>query len=179
MLAKWSLFRCRDCGADELVVEHRYDLIHTYSVSIPCTCEGEHGTASFSRRTFRVPWREWGPLGEDHHWSYEDNEEGEKGEEDELEFEAACFPCSVVAGDGEAEIATEETQVDEESHEFFVFCGGCGREIEFGWSHPDRGGRIWPAEANDFNPWKSWPEPRFVDSWREKNWLRPGSQQAA
>lgn len=56
---------------------------------------------------------------------------------------------------------------------FFVRCDNCGREIEFGWSHPDRGGRIWPVEASCFNPWKSWPEPRYRRAWKQRKWLRP------
>lgn len=56
---------------------------------------------------------------------------------------------------------------------FFVRCEQCDREIEFGWSHPDRGGRIWPVEAVCFNPRMSWPEPRYRRSWRQKGWLRP------
>lgn len=62
---------------------------------------------------------------------------------------------------------------DEESNEFYVRCLGCNREIEFGWSHPDRGGRFWPSECTDFNPWICWPEPRYREKWAKKNWLRP------
>lgn len=56
---------------------------------------------------------------------------------------------------------------------FYLRCDNCYREIEFGWSHPDRGGRIWPVEASCFNPWKSWPEPRYRKSWQRRGWLRP------
>jgi hypothetical protein len=54
-----------------------------------------------------------------------------------------------------------------------IHCAECDREIEFGWSHPDRGGRIWPAECADFNPWKCWPEPRYTEPWLAKGWIRP------
>ena len=60
---------------------------------------------------------------------------------------------------------------------FFVNCAGCDREIEFGWSQPDRGGRIYPAECSDFIPEKIWPEPRYLDSWQQKHWLRTGDVQ--
>jgi hypothetical protein len=63
--------------------------------------------------------------------------------------------------------------VETEDEEFFVRCHRCDREVEFGWSHPDRGGRIWPVECVDFNPWLSWPESRYVESWHTKGWLRP------
>jgi hypothetical protein len=66
-----------------------------------------------------------------------------------------------------------EEELDEESHEWYVRCEGCDREISFGWSHPDRGGRIWPSECSDFNPWKCWPEPRYWEEWGKRGWLRP------
>jgi hypothetical protein len=47
----------------------------------------------------------------------------------------------------------------------FVRCSGCDREIAFGWSHEDRGGRIWPVEATCFNPRKSVPEARYRKVW--------------
>ena len=62
-----------------------------------------------------------------------------------------------------------ELDDDDCKMEFYVHCDGCDREIEFGWSHPDRGGRIWPVECEGFNPWKSWPDPRFKESWTKKN----------
>ena len=69
--------------------------------------------------------------------------------------------------------ALRDTLRREDSHEFHVCCNGCNREIEFGWSHPDRGGRIWPAECSDFNPWKCWAESRYIEKWKDKDWLRP------
>jgi hypothetical protein len=56
---------------------------------------------------------------------------------------------------------------------YFVRCESCDREIEFGWSHPGRGGRIWPVEASCFNPWLSFPEQRYRKAWRKKGWQRP------
>ncbi len=97
-------------------------------------------------------WREWGPLDNDHHWEYDDSE---KTDDEFLTWDE--------------DVSDEPETID---HEFFVNCEGCDREVEFGWSHPDRAGRIWPAECTDFNPWLCWPEPRYKDSWQTKNWLR-------
>jgi hypothetical protein len=58
-----------------------------------------------------------------------------------------------------------------------VNCANCDREIEFGWSQPDRGGLIFPVEYSDFIPGEIWPEPRFLDSWKLKNWLPMGETQ--
>lgn len=108
-------------------------------------------------------WREWGPLDDDHHWDYEESEK--------LDFFTDWGGLEERGFDP----GGNETMTDPDSHQFYVNCVGCKREIEFGWSHPDRGGRIWPAECDDFNPWKSWPEPRYRDSWHKKNWLRPST----
>jgi hypothetical protein len=60
---------------------------------------------------------------------------------------------------------------------FYVNCADCDREIEFGWSQPNRGGRIFPVECSDFLPGEIWPEPRYLDSWHQKHWLRTGDGQ--
>lgn len=62
----------------------------------------------------------------------------------------------------------QEPIIDDESREVYVLCWDCKREIEFGWSHENQQGKIWPAESPDFNPWKSWLEPRYIKSWQEK-----------
>jgi hypothetical protein len=50
-------------------------------------------------------------------------------------------------------------------------CENCDREIEFGWSQPDRRGLILPVEFSDFNPVVSWPDPKYVDVWQQRGWL--------
>ncbi len=114
-------------------------------------------------------WTEYverGTLGDDHRVSEWDSaEEVESGEED--------------AASAEDEGEPDRVEVDPDSHEFFVRCEGCDREIEFGWSHPNRGGRFWPSECTDFNPWRCWPEPRYRDVWAKKGWLRPSGERKA
>jgi hypothetical protein len=83
-----------------------------------------------------------------------------------------CDECLERADDLSWE-SHEDGEPDIDDEQFYVRCAGCERNIEFGWSHPDRGGRIWPAECADFNLWKSWPEPRYSETWAAKNWLRP------
>ena len=70
-----------------------------------------------------------------------------------------------------------EPENNPESDEFYVNCADCDREIEFGWSQPNRGGCIFPVECSDFVPGEIWPEPRYLDSWRQKYWLRTGDEQ--
>ncbi len=74
--------------------------------------------------------------------------------------------------DGEIR-GTSDFEKDNDKGYWEIRCASCDHDIEFGWSHPGRTGRIWPAESSDFNPWKSCPDPRFVESWEKKGWLRP------
>lgn len=93
-------------------------------------------------------YREWGYLDENHHWTIEETETLDS------------YTANDYVNDPETYEETEEV-VDEDSHEFFVNCAGCNREIVFGWSHPGRGGRIWPIECTDFIPGLSWFDPRY------------------
>ncbi len=69
------------------------------------------------------------------------------------------------------EVKTEmiELGVDERN---YVYCCECNHEIEFGYSHPE-GGRIWPCESKDFNPWKTCPIGRYAQAWQKRGWIRP------
>jgi len=117
-------------------------------------------------------------LDEDHHFGgLPVTEVVERGDVVKDESEINCQLCYESASESDWRVEDGETK--DGGGEFFVNCGGCNREIEFGWSHPDRGGRIWPVESSDFNPWKSWPEPRYKESWRAKGWLRPNSDAVA
>jgi hypothetical protein len=103
-------------------------------------------------------WREWGPLKDNHHWQYELKG---KIEEDDSASEPE-------------EYEIYETETNRESDEFFVNCGNCDREIEFGWSQPYRNGLIFPVEYSDFDPLESWPDSKYVDVWQQRGWFRTG-----
>ena len=147
-------FTCKECGAHDLIVTHVWNI--------------QAGPDS-------ERWREWGPLKDDHHWHYEFKEKVQANEDDEVqrgdrgEFE-----------DDDSTTEPEEYEVYEaatnrESDEFFVNCGNCDREIEFGWSEPDRRGLIFPVEFSDFVPQQSWPDPKYVDAWQQRRWLHGGN----
>jgi hypothetical protein len=104
---------------------------------------------------YRDSIERWGLLDDDHQVEFEEDEKLEESINWDEEFH------------------DEPKAADEE---FYVNCEGCEREIEFGWTHPDRGGRIWPAECADFNPGMCWPEPRYREAWAEKNWLQPKNE---
>ena len=148
-----SMFTCNKCGSHELTVTHIWNL--------------QSGNASQS-------WQEWGPLKEDHHWQYEFKEKIEENAEDKVQRgDFGEFEENDSVSEPETyEIYEEET--DRENDEFFVHCGNCEREIEFGWSQPYRHGLIFPVEFSDFEPLESWPDPKYVDVWQQRGWFRTG-----
>jgi hypothetical protein len=151
-------FTCKTCGGHELTVTRVWKIL----------------AGPDSER-----WQEWGPLEADHHWRYEFKEkiEKEKDNDDEVErwdFDEYTKDDSSSKPE-EYEIFEEES--DPEGDEFFVNCASCDREIEFGWSQPNRGGGIFPVECSDFISGEIWPEPRYLDSWQQKHWLRTGGDQ--
>src|SRR5690242_14169192 len=136
-----SEFTCNKCGSHELTVTHSWTI--------------QAGNAS-------EKWQEWGPLRENHNWQYEFKEKVEEHAEDDVqrgdlgEFEED----DSVSEPEKYEIYEEET--DRENDEFFVNCGNCDRELEFGWSQPYRHGLILPVEFSDFDALESWPDPKYV-----------------
>jgi len=168
------LFTCKDCESHDLYVEKLHSVTTHLTETLSCKCgAADDGIATERRSHVVTAYVSWGPLDEEHRCEFDEGCEVEDGgEQEEDEYEVFCNKCLENAQDGDWE-TEQEDENDEDSYEFYVKCSGCDREIEFGWSHPDRGGRIWPSECSDFNPWMSWPEPRYVEKWKQKNWLRP------
>jgi hypothetical protein len=149
-------FTCKTCGGHNLTVTRVWTIL-----------------AGLDSET----WQEWGPLEADHLWRFEFKEKIEKNEDDEVQLgDFGEFAEDDSASEPE-EYETFEAEGDPESDEFYVNCANCDREIEFGWSQPNRGGRIFPVECSDFIPGETWPEPRYLDSWQQKHWLRTGDSQ--
>lgn len=147
----WT-FNCPECGGQSLTVTRVWTIL-----AGPDT---EH-------------WQEWGPLNQDHQWHFEYSE---KIEPEDIEDEEAQLGDVGEYAEDDADTEPEEAEIfepedDPEGDEFFVNCADCDREVEFGWSRPDRGGRIYPAECSDFVPGQTWPEPRYLQAWQDKNWL--------
>ena len=173
-------FTCKDCGSRDLEFIRDYTIEQTFEQWLPCECgDTADGIAATHRNTVTVQYYDRGILIEDHRvewhdqWEEVEREHDRDGDETEV-FCQACYEeysCDEHAWRHEQPEEQEEPELLDE--EYTVRCEGCRREIEFGWSHPDRGGRIWPAECTDFNPWKNWPEPRYREAWAEKGWLRP------
>jgi hypothetical protein len=122
-------------------------------------------------------WQEWwGLLEADHLWRFEFKEKIEK--EKDRDDEGERWDFGEYAKDNSSSKPEEyeiyEPEDNPGNDKFFVNCASCDREIEFGWLQPNRGGGIFPVECSDFIPGTIWPEPRYLDSWKQKGWLRMG-----
>jgi len=168
----WA-FKCKDCSSDDLYIESEYSITKELVDTLDCTCDEENDFAVKRTYAITTTYLERMSLDDEHRiGDVEDSEELDTVEE-EIGYEVTCYRCLEDAHQNDWVTEVESSGIDEDSVEYYVRCGGCHREIEFGWSHPDRGGRIWPAECTDFNPWKSWPEPRYHSKWLEQGWIRP------
>lgn len=165
-------FKCPECGCEELDVIRRFTRSTHVESTLSCDC-GKEEVAAMRQYRIDALCEQVGTLDDLHQVDLDGVEEVETLGTEEQEFEIRCPECAEGADESCWETDSTLVEVEETEDEFFVQCQGCGREIEFGWSHPERGGRIWPVECADFNPWRSWPEPRFTESWHKKGWLKP------
>lgn len=150
-------FTCKKCGGHGLTVIHIWSIL-----------AGEDSEQ----------WQEWGPLEPGHLWHYDYKEKIEKADED-IEVERGDFG-EFAEDDSDSEpreYEVLEQKSDPEGDEFYVNCSDCDREIEFGWSRLDRRGLIMPVELSDFDPLECWPDPKYVNLWQQKGWLRAGHLQ--
>jgi len=146
-----SMFTCKECGGHNLIVTHVWTIL----------------AGANSER-----WQEWGPLKDNHHWHYEFKEKIEENDDDEVQRgDFGEFEEDESSSEPE-KYEIYETETSRESDDFYVNCENCDREVEFGWSQPDRHGLILPVEFSDFIPSESWPDPKYVDIWQQKGWLR-------
>ncbi len=147
----FSKFTCKECGGHKLIVTHVWSILAGVNTE---------------------RWQEWGPLKDNHHWQYEFKEKVEKNDDDEVQRgDFGEFEEDESTSEPE-EYEIFESETSRESDEFFVNCGDCDREIEFGWSQPDRRGLIFPAEFTDFVPTECWPDPKYLGNWLKKGWLK-------
>jgi hypothetical protein len=171
-----QIYHCSTCGNTLLCIDRQYVRRQYVTSIVACTCGAGHSIAAHRITYTDHVVTERGDVNDEHRieWDSSDTDEEELIEEEES-FEVFCHTCMQARNEPDWVLVdkVEEHTTETLDEEYVVKCGGCGREIEFGWSHPERGGRVWPAECSDFNPWTCWPEPRYVESWRAKGWLRP------
>jgi hypothetical protein len=146
-------FTCKTCGGHSLTVTHVWSILA--------------GSDTES-------WQEWGLLKDDHHWHYDYKEKVEKEEDNGVERGDFGEFAEDDSDSEPEEYEMAEQESNSEGDEYYVNCANCDSEIEFGWSQLDRHGLILPVEFSDFNPLESWPDPKYVDVWQQKGWLRTG-----
>lgn len=167
------LYTCESCGCHDFDFVRTTTMCKTERHELECTC-GHTDLAACREFSIERETEEVAPLDEEHRPDFSDSETtdgDERSEEDE--HEVNCQQCVEHAADQDWAVQAEDWQEDPDSLHCEVRCAECGHEIEFGYSHEDRGGRIWPVESSDFNPYKTWPEERFKGDWQRRGWLRP------
>ena len=133
-------FRCKKCGSRELYVEHQYSIIEEIMETLECSCRDEKEFAAQHRTDITTSYAERSPLDEDHRIGPTEETDTLDTNCEQGDWEVLCHKCLSKAEEGDWTSEIESSEVDDDSVEFFVFCADCDREIEFGWSHPERGG---------------------------------------
>jgi hypothetical protein len=149
------------------------------------TCGGQRLTVSRVWLTLAGSeierWQETGPLKANHLWMFRIREKVEKEIDPNKEDEVQRWDFS--------EYTKRDSPYELEDYKifalrgypigdkFYVNCADCDREIEFGWSQSNRGGRIYPVECSDFIPENVWPDPKYVKVWQQRGWIRRGHSQ--
>jgi len=169
------LFTCKRCDSHDVLVASLYTIIENYQRILPCVCStSKDGFAAIKSFFAEKHYEDYGYLDQKHQWEFVHRNNLIDRNEVDINLQMKCIKCFVIYEIDRQKWTTqiEKRELSEESIEFHVSCGGCGHEIEFGWSEPDRAGQIWPVECNDFNPEKVWPEPRFRETWSQKGWIK-------
>lgn len=153
-------FTCKTCGGHELTVSRVWNILA--------------GPESES-------WQEWGPLKANHLWQFKFREKIEKEIDQNKDDEGRRWDFGEYTKDNSSSkpevYEIFEPEDNPGNDKFYVNCANCDREIEFGWSGPNRSGGIFPVECSDFVPGEIWPEPRYLESWHQKHWLKAGDSQ--
>lgn len=164
-------YKCENCNSSVFIVNYTFDERQNIRLNYTCSCGDTDIAAEEEFHVTRT--NRWiGYLDSGHRVEWEDKD-SEEVDREKVDFNIFCRRC-FESQDIEWEIEhLNDWEYEDDSVYFEVLCDTCAHEIEFGWSHPNRGGRIWPCESSDFNPWKCFPETRFISNWKRRGWLRP------
>jgi len=175
VIDKEYLFTCKKCSSHDILIASLYTVLEDHKSILPCKCPtSSNGIAAIQSIFLEKLYEDYGYLDQKHQWEFVHKNNLIDRKEVDSDFELLCCKCFFIYEIDKQKWTThiERRELSEESVELHVSCGGCGHEIEFGWSEPDRTGQIWPVECIDFNPEKVWPEPRFRERWSQKGWTR-------
>ena len=166
-----NIYTCEQCGGHDFDVERSYVRLTTHTDTLICGCPAGGDCAGHITRQDREIVTEWWQLDDDGEYT-EMDEQGIDGdvENEEIDSEVECPDCVSKAEPLDWARDPCDSESEDIDEELYVKCESCGHEIEFGWSGPNRDGRIWPCESADFVPGRSWPEPRYRDAWLRRGW---------
>jgi hypothetical protein len=150
-------FTCKTCGEHRLIVSRVWLTLAGSNVE---------------------RWQESGPLKANHLWSFKSRGKIENDIDPTKDDEVKRWDFSEHIRASSSSEPKKYKELEHRSYvagdKFYVNCAGCDREIEFGWSQPNRGGRIYPVECSDFIPGEVWADPKYIDVWQQRGWLRKG-----
>ncbi|NVL91284.1 MAG: hypothetical protein HWN69_09925 [Desulfobacterales bacterium] len=167
-----SFFKCKKCGSCTLRTTNILDLIETIQQRLPCSC-GEEEDAAYRTEQIRVQVEETGYLLENRHFTVEDSER-EELDRDTLDEDIICEKCYRKYKDRSDLWEVTKNCSEEEESNLTIRCDGCDHEIEFGYSHLYKQGRIFlEKDDRNFKPRKTLLDPKYVEKWKKRGWLRP------
>ena len=145
-------FTCKTCGDHRLTISRIWLILNGIN---------------------RERWQERGPLKANHFWRFKFRGKIEKEIDQNNADEVKRWDFSeFTKNDSSSKLKEENKRTKRKSSpgggKFYVNCAGCDREIEFGWAHPNRRGRIYPVECSDFIHGDVWPDPKYADVWKER-----------
>ena len=120
----WS-FRCKDCGSTELYVEHEYSITEVIVHFLECSCKVGNDFAAQGTSYVTVTHVDRMALDDDHRLGdVEETEEVDTTEEED-DYEVQCHKCLRDAQEDDWSTEVESSDIDSDSHEFYVRCAGC------------------------------------------------------
>ena len=169
-----GFFKCKDCGSRSLEVTLIIEKTEIRESVLPCQC-GSEENAGYLRERIVAQEQHSGYVKQDRHIHIEDCEKLDDLDHEVEDEQIICERCYKKCKDQPQLWYVTNSEVDEgDDFDLTITCNGCDREIEFGYSHPNKQGRIFLGEDDrDFNPWLTFPDPKYIEKWKERNWFRP------
>ena len=175
-----SFFKCGNCGSNVLRATKSAKLKTAVESVLPCKC-GETVVAALRSELISAAVKQHGWLRDNRAIGPDRREEIVETGRDKKD-KVSCGDC-YKKNAGKLHLwkeARRTVQADQGEPDLTISCEGCGRQIEFGFAHRKSKGPIFLAEGDkDFQPWRIYPDPKYVDKWRERGWLRPMSPEEA
>jgi len=140
---------------------------------VPCNC-GRRRPAAWAEEFIRCEeYCDTGSFDEDGIINW--REKGRKGPEhlESLGETTECGACSRKGShEGELiEIAEVQPGDSDSDVRYTVQCSGCLKQLDFGWTEPQRGGRLVPAGTKDFKLSSLHPDPQHEKRETKGCWL--------